>query len=208
MHRLIRFIKTTLLGGVLIVLPTWISVLLLLKALSVLAVFTKPVVAGLPEEAHHPRIAALLILLLGCFLLGLLLRTAAGRWARRVIERHLLERLPGYGVIRGLASDLAADSSQPHQLPVALVELEDGLCPALVVEQHDDGRRITVFVPSSPTPLAGAIYILPSQRVHLVDVPLTKMMKCVSRWGAGSGELLAAARPNGFRQDEQGATPR
>lgn len=200
MKPLMHFIKTTLIGGLLIVLPTWISVLLLLKALSMLEVFTKPVVQELPKQAHHPRVVALLLLLLGCFLLGLLLRTAIGRWVRGIVERTLLERLPGYRIVRGLTSDLAAAPTQPHQLPVALVELEDGLCPALVVEHHPDGR-VTVFVPSSPTPLAGAIYILPPQRVHLVDVSLMTMMKCVSKWGAGSGELLAAARLNDREDD-------
>ncbi|MGB7158804.1 MAG: DUF502 domain-containing protein [Tepidisphaeraceae bacterium] len=205
MKQVIDFLKTTLIGGLLIVLPTWISVLLLVKALSMMAVFTRPVVATLPEQAHHPRIAALLLLLLGCFLLGLLLRTALGRYVRRIVERHLLERLPGYGMIRGLTTDLAAPT-HAHQLPVALVELEDGLVPALVVEHHADGR-VTVFVPSSPTPFAGTIYILPSQRVHEVDVPLAKMMKCVTKWGAGSGELLAAARLTDQRNDAARAVP-
>jgi hypothetical protein len=28
-------------------------------------------------------------------------------------------------------------------------------------------------------------------RVHPIDVPVTTMMKCISKWGAGSGKLLA-----------------
>jgi uncharacterized membrane protein len=79
----------------------------------------------------------------------------------------------------------------------ALVELEDALVPAFIVEEHPDGRY-TVFVPSVPTPAAGAIYILDAARVHLVDVSFTTAVSVISRWGAGSWELLAAmpaARP-------------
>jgi uncharacterized membrane protein len=43
-----------------------------------------------------------------------------------------------------------------------------------------------------PTPMAGSIFIMPSERVHPIDVPVTAMMKCISKWGAGSSELLKA----------------
>ena len=42
--------------------------------------------------------------------------------------------------------------------------------------------------------MAGAIYILDAERVHPVDVPLTKAMACIGKWGAGSGQWLAAMR--------------
>ena len=56
---------------------------------------------------------------------------------------------------------------------------------------HEDGR-FTVFVPSVPTPLAGAVYILSRDRVHPLDVPFAQAIKSVSRWGSGSRDLVAA----------------
>ena len=41
-------------------------------------------------------------------------------------------------------------------------------------------------------PMAGTIYIIDTARAHPVNVPVTKMFKCVGKWGAGAGELLAA----------------
>jgi len=72
-------------------------------------------------------------------------------------------------------------------------KIEDALVPAFIVEELDDGR-FTVFVPSVPTPFAGAVYILSRERVHLVDIPFTQAIQSVSRWGAGSKELVAAMR--------------
>jgi uncharacterized membrane protein len=57
----------------------------------------------------------------------------------------------------------------------------------------DDGR-FTVFVPSVPTPLAGAVYILARERVHILDVPFTQAIRSISRWGSGSRDLVAAMR--------------
>ena len=83
----------------------------------------------------------------------------------------------------------------------ALVEIEEALVPAFIIEKHMDGQ-FTVFVSSSPTPMAGAIYILQSERVHPVDVPLRKAMLCVTKWGAGAAELRAAIKPRNMKKGE------
>jgi uncharacterized membrane protein len=73
----------------------------------------------------------------------------------------------------------------------ALAETEDALVPAFIVEELNDGP-FTVFVPSAPTSLTGAIYVLTAARVHPVDVPFTQAIKVVTRWGSGSKDLIAA----------------
>ena len=43
--------------------------------------------------------------------------------------------------------------------------------------------------------MAGSIYILPRDRVHPVDIPLTKAIKAIgvfSKWGTGAGEFVRA----------------
>ena len=52
----------------------------------------------------------------------------------------------------------------------------------------------TVFVPSVPTPFAGAVSILSRERVHPLEVPFTQALRSVSRWGAGSKDLVAAMK--------------
>jgi uncharacterized membrane protein len=49
-----------------------------------------------------------------------------------------------------------------------------------------------VLVPSVPTPMAGAVYILPPERVHPVDVPFTVALRVFTKWGAGSSEFVQA----------------
>jgi uncharacterized membrane protein len=63
--------------------------------------------------------------------------------------------------------------------------------PAFIIEEFADGRY-TVFVPSVPTPLAGAVYVLTRERVHPVSVGFAQAFKTVSRWGAGAKDLVAA----------------
>ena len=52
------------------------------------------------------------------------------------------------------------------------------------------GMLLTVFVPSAPTPAAGAVYFLTEGRVRLLDVPVSAAVACVARLGVGSQELF------------------
>ena len=108
------------------------------------------------------------------------------------MEVAFFGRLPGYGLIRGLTQRLAGDAEGTEWTP-ALVEIEDALVPGFIIEVLDDGR-ITVFVPSVPTPLAGAVYILVPERVHVVDVPFTQPSGFCSSLGLGVERPGAAMR--------------
>jgi uncharacterized membrane protein len=78
MKRFVAFLKTTLLGGVIVVLPAWLAVLLVLKALGHLEIFVKPVSSHLPDSVAHPRVIAILALVRLCFLVGAAIQTAVG----------------------------------------------------------------------------------------------------------------------------------
>ena len=86
-----------------------------------------------------------------------------------------------------------AGETDEQSFEPGLVEIKEALVPAFIVEKHPD-RQFTVFVSSSPTPMAGAIYILQPERGHPVDVSLRKAMVCVTKWGAGAAEMRAAIR--------------
>ena len=195
MRGLAEFTKTSLIGGVLIILPLYLSIVLLLKTLAGVGALIAPVTAQLPATLQFRQVIAILIVIFVCFLAGLVVRTGPGLRAKNAIERNLLDRIPGYALIRGLASRVAG-RQEDDTFAVALVELEDALVPAFIVEEHDDGAY-TVFVPSVPTPAAGAIYILPRERVHQVDISFARAAAVITKWGAGARDLRAAMRMAG-----------
>ena len=125
-----------------------------------------------------------------CFLIGLAVRARSGRALRERLEKSLFARIPGYALFRSLTQRLAGESRE-HVWQPALAEIEDALVPAFIIEELEDGR-FTVFVPSIPTPLAGAVYVLSRDRVHPLDVPFTQAVQTVSRWGSGTKDLVAA----------------
>ena len=187
-----NFLINAVIGGLLVVLPIYLAILLLLKAMQSVAGLVRPIARMFPEWLPAENLLALLAVLVVSFFVGAAVRTRAGRAVRERLEISLFEKLPGYAVIRGMTQRMAGKGDENEWKPV-LAEIEDALVPAFIVEELDDGR-FTVFVPSVPTPFAGAVYILSRERVHLVDVPFTQAMKSVSRWGSGSKELVAAMK--------------
>jgi len=185
----------TLVAGFLAVVPVYLAILLVLKAMKSLAGLVRPVARLLPAWFPAENVASLLLLLILCFLVGIALRTRTGEAARARIENSLLHKIPGYTLFRSLARQLAGENLEETWRP-ALAEIEDSLVPAFIIEELDDGR-FTVFVPSVPTALAGAVYILSPERVHPLNVPFSHAIKAVTRWGSGSKDLVAAIERQG-----------
>jgi uncharacterized membrane protein len=193
MRSLAEFTKTTLIGGILVVLPLYVSLLLLAKTVTGLLALVAPVTAQIPTDVEFRQIIAVLVLVAVCFVTGIIVRTGPGLRAKNAFERAVLRKVPGYELLRGLAGRITGRADDPTFEP-ALVEIEEALVPALIVERLDDGRY-TVLVPSVPTPMAGAVYILPPERVHPVDVPFTKALAVFSKWGTGAGDMVKAMTP-------------
>ena len=187
-----EFVISTVVGGLFIVVPVYLAVLLLLKGMQSVGNLVRPIAAMVPDWLPAENLLSLILVLALCFLVGIAVRTRTGRAVRERMERSFFEKLPGYELLRSLTRRLAGDSDEEAWEP-ALAEIEDALVPAFIIEELADGR-FTIFVPSVPTPLAGAVYILAPERVHIRDVPFTQAIQSISRWGSGSKDLVAAMR--------------
>jgi len=162
----------------------------LLKGMKSIVGLVRPFALLLPDWLPAEKPLSLLLVLMICFMIGVAVRTRAGRVVRERIERTFFERIPGYALFRSLTQQVAGDNRQNVWKP-ALAEIEEALVPAFIIEEFEDGRY-TVFVPSIPTPLAGAVYILDRKRVHPLNVPFTEALKAVSKWGSGAKNLVEA----------------
>ena len=158
--------------------------------MSSVAKLVRPVAQLLPDWVPADQFLSLLLVLAICVAIGASVGTRIGRGVRNWIEKNVFERIPGYGLIRNLTQQVAGQSNE-STWKAALIEIEDALVPAFIIEELEDGRY-TVFVPSIPTPFAGAVYILDRQRVHPVHVPFTDAVRVVSKWGSGAKDLVAA----------------
>ncbi|WP_431282545.1 hypothetical protein ACQW02_24560 [Humitalea sp. 24SJ18S-53] len=178
-----KALRRALLDGAMVVLPLGAIVLLVLGIVRRLQDAADP----LAGRYVHPALVAVAMLLLLCLLIGILVRSASGRVARRLLEGVLFEHIPGYRLVKAFAGDGPLGSG--NAMRPALAAIEEGLCPALVMDEFADGR-LMVFVPGSPAPMSGALYIFTPDKVTFLDVPLLPFMKGISSWGLGLREMV------------------
>jgi uncharacterized membrane protein len=193
--RIGSFILQAVVTGALIVAPLYLALLLLLKAAQALGTLVRPFSRLLPEWLPAEQLLSVLLVLLLLFAIGAAVRTKRGRAIGERLEKSLFQRIPGYALVRSFTQQLAQQSDDDAWKP-ALVEIEDALVPGFIIEEVEGGRY-TVFVPSVPTPLAGAVYVLDRQRVHPLKVSFTQAVRTISQWGSGSKELVAAMKAEG-----------
>lgn len=169
-----KLIRAALIEGALVVLPLGAVALLVVGIVHRLRAMADP----LAGTYLHPAIAAVALLLLLCALVGLL-------------EGALLQRIPGYRLVKAFAADGPLMGHPGKTLRPALAAIEEGLCPALVMDEFADGRLL-VFVPGSPAPMSGAIDIFTPEKVQLLDTPLMPFLRSIASWGLGLREMIEA----------------
>ena len=133
-----EFVTSTVIGGLFVLVPVYLAVLLLLKGMKSVGSLVRPFSALLPDWIPAEGLFSLALVLALCFLVGVAVRTRSGRAVRERMEIVLVERLPGYGLLRSLTQRLAGDTDEEAWTP-ALVEIEDALVPAFIIEALDDG---------------------------------------------------------------------
>jgi uncharacterized membrane protein len=184
-----------LMRGVLFLVPIVLIIVLVREAIRLVVNATKPVVQLVPTEdvlgIAVVEIAAIVLLVLVCFVAGLFAGTRLGAMLGARLERLILRRIPGFTLIKSMSQGLVGERDT-SEVKVALAWIEESWVLAFVMERHANGLN-TVFIPSAPTPAAGSVYYLPDDRLKLLDVPVQAAMGCITRLGIGSRELLAKA---------------
>src|SRR4029078_7057528 len=107
-----EFVTSTLIGGLLIVVPVYLAVLLLLKGMKSAATLVRPFAALLPDWIPAENLFSLLLVLIICFIVGVAVRTGSGRVVRERLEVTLFGRLLGDGLINILPQRLTGDSEE------------------------------------------------------------------------------------------------
>ena len=192
MSRIRKFIYTTVVGGLLFLVPVVLIGLVLRHAMEFAGKVARPIAAMFP--AHQVAgvalgtVIAALILLIVAFGAGLFARTPTGRRATRWVEKSFLGNLPQYRVVTSMAEGLTKVEQSDSLKPV-LVEADGGWQLAYRLEALRDGW-VAVFVPQSPTPMSGNVLYVTSERVRPLEMGMAEAMKLVKNLGAGSAESL------------------
>jgi len=195
MNRLKEFIKSTIVGGLLVILPVALFLFVLTWLFGLVRKVISPLTIIVIEKSPLQGIIAdvfVIALLVGaCFAVGVVIRTRLGKWLYSILDSKIFMKAPGYTLIKETVSQFFGKKKSPFS-SVALVQIfgNETLVSAFITDEHENGS-CTVFVPTGPNPTSGNIYHLPRNQVHPVDVPVEDAMRSIISCGAGSTNLIA-----------------
>ncbi len=207
MKKLREFVKSTLIGGLLVLLPlailVYVAIWLFGLIRSAIGPLTKIVMAKSALQGIVADVVTIGLLVCVCFLVGAIVRTRLGKWLYALVELRLLRKTPGYSMVKETVSQFLGKRQSPFS-SVALVRIfgNDTLASAFVTDTHADGR-CTVFVPTGPNPTSGNIYHLKAEDVFPVAVSVEDAMRSIISCGAGSTALIAQLRGRQQMQDRR-----
>jgi uncharacterized membrane protein len=188
--------RTTVLGGLIFLVPFVVVMLVVGKALAVTRSFATPIAQAIGFEriggvALVDVLAALLLIGI-CWLAGLVATSHRGRALHERLDKKLLDLFPRYGFVKSMTESLAGDGKQAT-LPVVLVRFDDQSQVAFEVERTD--TQVVVFLPGSPDPWSGAVSRVTPDRVQRLDVDFQTAVKSIRLLGRGMAGFAAPGSP-------------
>lgn len=185
-----KFIINTLTGGVFFLLPIAVVLIILKKVHEVMMLVLKPVATRLPEDMagfDGHQIASALVLVIVCFLAGLLFRSKRLRSAIEHLEDTFLSAIPGYTFVTNMVADKLNYQDDDAFLPV-LVPQGESLAFGFLIEEGDG--LCTIYVPGAPDFKNGNVQIFTEDQVERLDVSAADVTHSLARLGKNSTELL------------------
>ncbi len=201
MKKLSRFISTMFIGGVAVIFPVVVLIFFFNWLYSVTTEALRPVSLYLNQlmgiSVSLAAVLSVIVIAVGCFVIGLIVRTKVGTFAHQSLERHFLRRIPGYSLIREAARPFfnTDKRSQLFTRPALIRPYENETqMTAFITDEHDESGMYTAFVPTSPNPTNGLVFHITADRVQFVDASFEETMRSVVAGGAGTRILMDKKR--------------
>ena len=192
MDKHVGFLKTTIIGGLIFLIPFVLIVSVLGKAIKTMIVVARPLEKMIPLESIGGiaviHILAILLLVFVCFLAGLFARSSTGKRAFDWLDSKLIMMVPGYSFIKGFAGTIEKDESKTVMIPV-LAKLDDQTLLGFEVERLSDGQ-VVVFLPGSPDTTSGTVAYMTEDRIQKLDIDFAATYKILRTLGRGSEQFI------------------
>lgn len=190
MKAISQFVINTITGGIFLLLPLAVILVILQKIYGIVSKILRPVASHLPDHMFGldgNQIVSIFILIIFCFIAGLLFRSKLVRNLIDKLEDGFLSAIPGYTLIMTNVADKLHHEDDDTLVPV-LVQLDESRVFGLLTAEG--GGSCSVYVPGAPDFKSGNVHIFPAERVRKLDIPASAVSKNMRHLGKDSLQLL------------------
>ena len=194
MKSLYHFLKTTVVGGLVVLVPVAICAYLIGAVVKTVLTVSAEIGKLLHIQSFGGIVAvelvAVLVIVAVCFVFGLLVQTTGGRAIGNWFEKRLFNLVPGYQMIKKIARQFSGGSEETLGRPV-VVNLGDSRQIGFLVEECPSGE-VAVFIPLAPALSLGSVHIIPAEHAERLNATLSQVADCITKVGFGSARVLSA----------------
>jgi uncharacterized membrane protein len=192
MNKRFHFLRTTVIGGIVFLVPLVIVTVILGKAFRIIKIVTVPLNDLIPIDSVAGfavlDILTVVTLLLCSFLFGLVARSPWGRRLYGKVDAVLLQMIPGYAWIKAVTGSISEEEADKVLKPV-VARFDDQFQVAFEVDRSADGL-VAVFLPGAPDPRSGAVSYVTADRVKPLDVTFTAVVRSLKNLGRDSAAIV------------------
>jgi uncharacterized membrane protein len=192
-----RYIRTTILGGLIFLIPVGFVGFLLVQIYGVMQLIAQPIGRLVPlsniGDIAIANVIAILLILGACFAAGLVAHhlPIGDRIAR--LDQRLSALVPAYSMAKGaLAGATEDDRLELDWKPVMVGDPAGVERPGLEIERLASGR-VVVFLPAAPSAQSGILQVVPAAQIRPLDMPPSRLARAHERFGRGLGAVIDAA---------------
>ena len=183
-----KFIKTTIIGGLVFMVPVVIVTAVVGKALEIMKRVATPMGHMLPVDSIGGvavgNLLALSALALLCFFAGLVAKSKLAAKVYRSLDNMLLA-IPGYAFVKGFTDGMADTQESTKSLIPVLVSFDDHEQIGFEIERLAQGK-VVVYLPGAPSPWSGSVVYFSSERVKRLDLTVAQASNNIRRLGRDS----------------------
>jgi uncharacterized membrane protein len=183
-----KFIKTTIVGGIVFMVPIIIIIVILGKAFELMLKVARPIDKLIPIESiggiAFVNVLALLAILVICFIAGVMARSPLAKRLYQAIDGGLLA-IPGYAFIKAYTDSMKLGQAEAKSMQPVLVQFDDNSQLGFEIERLDNGQ-VVIYLPGAPDPWSGSVAYFSADRVKKLELSASEAMSNVKRLGRGS----------------------
>ena len=187
------FLKNALIRGLVILIPVVVLYITLRELLGAMVMLATPIADLFPvgtfDHVRETEVIAILLIIGTAIVLGTLSAIKPARKVGSWLENKTLNTVPMYRMVKSLVSAFL-NLEEEESFKPAFLRSDDGtLEPIYVVEERPDQMTVVMF-PWTPTPFAGSVKLVRSERIELVPVSLDEFSLALTHFGLGMSKVM------------------
>lgn len=190
-NRQIRFVRSTLIGGVVFLLPLMVIGFLASEAWPIFHTIVQTLASYFGDDYWAygmVLVAVVLVVIALCLLAGLAARMSFSRALSEKFEKQLTMLFPRYAIFKDqLAGNLGGEYAEERLKPV-LVPFLTGQKIGFEIERNE--QRVTVYLPGSPDPWTGEVVLFDPAEVERFNAPTADLLSVFEKLGRDALTLL------------------